>query len=553
LSKNQDIMKKLCFVLSTLLITYSLAFSQSNPTVNSGGGGIEHSTSQNKCLSGSQRAFIKKQLEENIQQLKAASLLKTNTNPEIVSFDFPLQKTAALDYSNFYGISNYVDHDATAGIVDYECNARSYNGHQGTDFFPWPFPWYSYENNLVEVISAAAGTIVFKQDGQFDQNCQWNNQNQWNAIYVQHADGSVAWYGHLKSNSLTTKDIGSSIAQGEYIGVVASSGISDNAHLHFEVRDDADNLIDPYQGNCNNLNSDSWWQTQLPYSQMRINAALTHSAPPVHDCPAANEVTNFNNNFIVGETVYVGAYYKDQIAGQTATYTIRRPDLSVWDTWDQNFQQNFNASWWWWPRDLPEEGPFGTWRFDIELNGETVIHSFEYLETNLPIELTSFTASLTKQNTTLLDWQTASETNNSGFEIEHSIDGTSWEKIGFVEGHNIADKYSHIHQNPQKGVNYYRLRQIDMNGDFEYSKIVSVEVNRSSTISIYPNPTKDKINIIGTENQPINIKIYNSTGILAADFTSNESEIDIRHLASGLYIISIQLDELISVQKIVKN
>lgn len=546
-------MKKSCSALFTLFFTYSLIFAQSNQGINFGGGGIEHSTPQSKCLSDSQRAFIEQQLEENVQQLKEAGLLKTK-NSQIVSFDFPLQKTAALGFSNFYGISNYVDHDATASIVDYNCNARSYDGHRGTDFFTWPFPWYLYENNLVEVVAAAAGTIIYKQDGQSDQNCQWNNQNQWNAVYVQHSDGSIAWYGHMKSNSLTTKNIGTSVAQGEYLGVVASSGISDAPHLHFEVRDGTGSLIDPYQGNCNDLNNSSWWQTQLSHTQPRINAALTHSSPPVHDCPAANEATNFNNNFIVGETVYVGAYYKDQIEGQTATYIIRRPDLSVWDTWDQNFQQNFNASWWWWARNLPDDGPFGTWRFDIELNGETVFHPFEFLETNLPIELTEFTATLSNQNATILDWQTASETNNNGFDIEHSTDGLTWEKIGFVEGQNTADKYSFIHPAPQRGVNYYRLKQIDLDGGFKYSEIVSVEVNRSNTISIYPNPTKDKINIIGTENEPIGIKIYNSTGILVADFTSHESEIDIAHLTNGLYIVSIQLDQqLISVQKIIKN
>jgi len=546
-------MKSTLSTLCTLLFMLSQLFSQPQ-TVNFGGGGAAHyNTPQRKCLSDSQRASIKEQLNENVKQLREAGLLKTISDEAIVSFEFPLRENAALNFSNFYGISNYVDQDASTNILDYNCNAKSYNGHRGTDFFTWPFPWYLYENDLVDVIAAASGTIIYKQDNEFDQHCQWNNQNQWNAVYIQHVDGSVAWYGHLKANSLTTKSVGSTVAQGEYLGVVASSGVSDGPHLHLEIYDNFNNLIDPYQGNCNGLNNSSWWQAQLPHTQPRINAALTHGAPPVNDCPLMNEATNFENNFAPGETIYMGAYYTDQIEGQTATLTVRTPNLSVYWTWEQTFEQSFNASWWWWSGILPEGVPFGTWRFDITLNGEAVIHPFEYQEVNLSVELIDFTATLTDKNETLLNWQTASETNNNGFEIQHAIDANTWQKIGFVEGAGIAARYAHIHSNPQAGINYYRLKQVDNNGDVEYSKVISIKVSRSGDISIYPSPTNGKINIIGIESQDAVIEIYSSTGMLVADFVFDESEIDISHLANGLYFISIQSNQLITTQKIIKN
>ncbi len=546
-------MKKTYSTLCTFFFTCLLLFAQSDETIYSGGRGIYNDNLQAKCLTDNQREAIQIQLDENIKQLKKTGVLKTNLDADIVSFSFPLQKDVALDFNNFYSVSNYVDQDLTSNILDYNCNARSYNGHQGTDFFTWPFPWYLYENDLVNVVAAAPGMIIFKQDNQYDQSCQFGNQTQWNAVYVRHSDGSVAWYGHLKANSLTSKSVGSTVAEGEYLGVVASSGYSTGPHLHFEIYDNAGNLIDPYQGTCNSLNNASWWQTQLPHTQTRINAALTHSAPPVPDCPLVNEVTNFKNNFIVGERVYVGAYYKDQIAGQTATLTLRRPDLSVWNTWNQTFQQNFVASWWWWFWNLPSNGPYGTWRFDITLNGETVFHPFEYLETNLPVELTNFKATLTNKDVVLLTWQTASETNSNGFEIQHAMDAATWYRIGFTESTGSANEYTYIHTNPQKGMNYYRLKQMDNNGDFEYSKIVNVKVNRNNNIYIYPNPVKEKISIIGIDNQDIGIKIYDSTGILTADFISNTSEIDIAHLPDGLYFISIQSEGFFTTQKIIKN
>jgi murein DD-endopeptidase MepM/ murein hydrolase activator NlpD len=106
------------------------------------------------------------------------------------------------------------------------------------------------DSNDVEIVSAAAGTILYKSDGNFDRSCTFNNNN-WNAVYVQHSDGSVAWYGHMKAGTLTTKNVGASVAQGEYLGVVGSSGNSTGPHLHFEVYDSGNNLIDPYAGTCN--------------------------------------------------------------------------------------------------------------------------------------------------------------------------------------------------------------------------------------------------------------------------------------------------------------
>lgn len=68
------------------------------------------------------------------------------------------------------------------------------------------------------------GVILDVRDGNFDRSCSFNN-NSWNAVYVRHSDGSVAWYGHLKNGSATTKTIGEEVEEGEYLGIVGSSEI----------------------------------------------------------------------------------------------------------------------------------------------------------------------------------------------------------------------------------------------------------------------------------------------------------------------------------------
>jgi len=96
----------------------------------------------------------------------------------------------------------------------------------------------------------------------------------------------------------------------------------------------------------------------------------------------------------------------------------------------------------------------------------------------LPVELISFRGKSTLEGT-LLTWQTATEKNNEGFEIEHSIDGRTWDNIGFTYGNgtsNELNSYEFIHELPVSGINYYRLKQIDFDGQFEYSHIVNVEL-----------------------------------------------------------------------------
>ncbi|MBO9611118.1 MAG: hypothetical protein J7619_00405 [Dyadobacter sp.] len=111
--------------------------------------------------------------------------------------------------------------------------------------------------------------------------------------------------------------------------------------------------------------------------------------------------------------------------------------------------------------------------------------------TSLPVTLVSFSAS-NEGNENNLNWKTSFESNSKGFDVERSWNGNNFEKVGFVAGHgdsNIGSDYSFIDKTPLFN-SYYRLKQLDFDGKFAYSSIVSVK-NANSAIVTYPNPATD--------------------------------------------------------------
>jgi len=363
----------LIFLIQQISLS-SNAQIQSKNWLEPNGGGEFNEATNHICLNETNRKSIAKLIEDNIQKLNLGD--RQNQSRILTEeFGWPLKPTSSLEFYDYHAISNFLDHDNTSGVLDYHCEERCYDGHKGTDFIMWPFPWYIYENELVEVVAVMDGVIVGKEDGQFDANCSLNDDALWNAVYVMHDNGYIAWYAHLKENSLTTKTIGDSVVQGEYLGLVASSGYSDTPHLHFEVYNNLGELVDPYSGNCNT--EESLWESQRAYRQPTINAVLTHSKVPEFGCPTTNEQPNLSVDFMMGDTVYVAAYFHDQLASQNYNYSLIHPDGSVWQNWEHSSDETYNISWWYWYFYLPPNSQ-GTWLFKVEGNGQTSEHAFNY-------------------------------------------------------------------------------------------------------------------------------------------------------------------------------
>lgn len=199
-------------------------------------------------------------------------------------------------------------------------------------------------------------------------------------------------------------------------------------------------------------------------------------------------------------------------------------------------------------------GPF------LKLDGLIVTTSWL---TTVPVELTSFLANVDR-NIVNLNWKTATETNNHGFQVERKTANSTWQTIGFVNGNGTTTEmqsYSYSDKNLLTGNYSYRLKQIDFNGNFEYSNIIEAEVvavNKFELAQNYPNPFNPSTKITFSIPQAGNVKlsVYNLLGqdvkTLVNGFTSEGTHtvnFDASNLNSGVYIYKIEANNFTQTRK----
>jgi murein DD-endopeptidase MepM/ murein hydrolase activator NlpD len=345
------------------------------PPVDSGGGSVEPPRDE---LSEAERQQIQADIERNIKRLEAEGKLP-RASIMAAPLAWPLRPSDRLADYGYHYMSDFVDHNPAYPnqLLDYNCGNRSYdmsNGynHQGTDFTLWPFAWNKMDNEQVQVVAAAPGIIVSRTDGNYDRNCSGTTSAPWNAVYVRHSDGSVAWYGHLKNGSLTGKRVGDSVQTGEYLGIVGSSGRSGGPHMHLELHTSAGQLVDPYQGTCNTLTPSSWWLAQPAYYDSAINLVTTGDARVEFTSCPNQTIPHIADDFNPGDTIYFTTYYRDLLSGQVSEYTIYRPDDSVFQSWTRSSSTPHNpTTYWWWSYQLDPGSMTGTWRFEVVFEGQT--------------------------------------------------------------------------------------------------------------------------------------------------------------------------------------
>jgi hypothetical protein len=198
----------------------------------------------------------------------------------------------------------------------------------------------------------------------------------------------------------------------------------------------------------------------------------------------------------------------------------------------------------------------------------------------LPVELSSFTAKVLRNGGVQLNWRTETEANNFGFEVERKISSKqstagNWEKIGFVEGHgttNSPKNYSFTDKGISYGVYSYRLKQIDSDGTYKYSKEIEIDVSEIPNYFIlaqnYPNPFSARggsafggnpsttIKYVLPKNERVKIEVFNAIGqrvakLLDKQVSSGNHEIqfDAQDLPSGLYTYRITAGQFQAVKK----
>lgn len=257
--------------------------------------------------------------------------------------------------------------------------------------------------------------------------------------------------------------------------------------------------------------------------------------------------SDYYNQFLDEWEGFNSARYTYSI-GSGNTYSIRRKDDNGNNTYGTNgsgYNINDNKSDFYVAMDLVTEPP-------------------------LPVELTSFTVT-TIDIGAMLVWTTATEVNNYGFEIQRasapfntssSVESKEWETIGFVEGHGNSyspKDYSYIDSSNLSGDVNYRLKQIDTNGDFEYSDVVTISLSVTSVSSVnnnkyelyqnHPNPfnPSTKISYSLSEHSQVNVTIYNMLGQKVIELVNQQMEVgyhdvsfDGSSLSSGLYLYRLE-------------
>lgn len=183
--------------------------------------------------------------------------------------------------------------------------------------------------------------------------------------------------------------------------------------------------------------------------------------------------------------------------------------------------------------------------------------------TPLPVELIAFKAEKA-ENAVNVTWATASEKSNAYFSVERSADGKNFTAIGQVEGNgtsNVTNNYVFADKNPLSNISYYRLKQVDFDGTFEYSPIVKVQMagrNVALSLNAFPNPTADKINLqVAGLTEAASLQVFDLAGRVVTTLNlekgTNLVAVDLAKYPAGIYQVKLVAANGTTFVKVIKN
>jgi len=200
--------------------------------------------------------------------------------------------------------------------------------------------------------------------------------------------------------------------------------------------------------------------------------------------------------------------------------------------------------------------------FYQELNGTELQRTFY----KLPIKIRSFYAIGTPDRTVKLDWEFESETNLAYSELEHSSDSREFGRIGSIPAYNLTDRisseYDFLHKTPESGVNYYRIRMVDINGAMEYSQVRAVNFDDlEADFSIFPNPTSGPLTLISRNltkyTAGVHYQLTDNTGkaVMFNNVKDDNVTLDLSKMPAGAYYLQVMTDQeqLAKFQVVVAN
>jgi len=168
--------------------------------------------------------------------------------------------------------------------------------------------------------------------------------------------------------------------------------------------------------------------------------------------------------------------------------------------------------------------------------------------TTLPVVLTDFSALLTSNNEVALSWNTQEEMNSSYFEIERSIDGITWENVATIRAKGnsaTVSNYSYTDITAVNGVAYYRLKMVDLDGQYMYSEVKVVRSTLVKGISFFPNPARDYVNVsLSQSSSDVTVQLINQAGQVLQERKASAGNattvtMQVNQYAQGMYILRV--------------
>ena len=286
------------------------------------------------------------------------------------------------------------------------------------------------------------------------------------------------------------------------------------------------------------------------------------SATPMPDNPVTSSASTVYNDAMAGYDQGVAYLYSNEAQGfSTGWHTWALANGAVPD-----LQAAVTGSQGWFATGIVDRDFSTTYYINFdgwnETNPPYIVVDYFYIT---PVELSSFTAS-TDNGTVNLNWSTATETNNKGFEIERKSANGEFQKVGYVAGFGTTTEpksYNFADNKVEGGEYTYRLRQLDLNGSSSYSNLVEVEVTTPKVFSLeqnYPNPFNPTtlIQYSIPADQRVKLNVYNLLGqkvmtLVDGIQKSGQHEVNFNAsgLASGIYFYKLEAGTQSSIKKMI--
>lgn len=308
-----------------------------------------------------------------------------------------------------------------------------------------------------------------------------------------------------------------------------------NGQLGFATR--AGGISDSYGGTPGDLNDGNWHYVVGVFNGtnklLYIDGALSLTVANPHGGVSLG--TGTNRFGFIGE------------GSEASTFNANRNNIYYNGSYDEiRFLNTSLSSDWISTEYNNQNSPSTFYSHSAELSAEDLCLT-------LPVEFGTFDAILTSDRVVDLNWNTVFETNNDYFEVLKSKNAFDWEILDIVDGAGNSTEQIHYQSTdkaPNTGINYYKIKQIDLDGNFEYSSIRTASLLGASEVTISPNPVSDLLTIRGFEHlSHKEIQFRNKLGISVKDkiniiHLSDKIQLDLTQLSAGIYFLQTSTETI---------